>query len=31
VLITADGYRVLGRQKPLTIEQVESAKASSSR
>jgi Xaa-Pro aminopeptidase len=31
VLITADGHRVLGRQKPLTIEQVESAMASSSR
>jgi Xaa-Pro aminopeptidase len=24
-LITADGYRVLGRRKPLTIEEVESA------
>jgi Xaa-Pro aminopeptidase len=27
VLITADGYRVLGRRKPLTIEEVESAMA----
>jgi Xaa-Pro aminopeptidase len=25
VLITADGHRVLGRQKPLTVEEVESA------
>ena len=25
VLITSDGYRVLGRRKPLTIEEVESA------
>jgi Xaa-Pro aminopeptidase len=27
VLITADGYRVLGRRKPLTVEEVEAAMA----
>lgn len=31
VLITADGHRVLGRGKPLTIEEVESAMASGGR
>jgi hypothetical protein len=25
VLITADSYRILGRKKPLTIEEVEAA------
>jgi len=28
VLITADGHRVLGRKKPLTVEEVESARRS---
>ncbi len=31
VLVTPDGHRVLGRKKPLTIEQVESAMVSSGR